>query len=182
MKRVLFTTMIAACAAMGISGCMSGDYDANPDGTVSGTNPLNPPGSGGGGGGGNNFNWSGTDPMSVKIDGTDFLPAAAIFGNTTVGPFNFDYVQGSSGSDQFMVGFPANATPGTYTFNSSGVAASYTTVENGMPTAYVTSLGGSGAVQILENDATHVKGKFYGVGKAAGGSKNFTQGYFNVSK
>jgi hypothetical protein len=182
MKKILITSLLAACAAMSLSSC-SKAYDANPDGVASGTNPLNPPKTGGGGGGGSNFNWSGTDPMSVKIDGTAYQATTGVFGSTTVGTYSFDYIAGVSGTDQFMVGFPVDAAAGTYTFNNSGTAASFTTVEGGSPTVYASSLGGSGSVQIIENDATHVKGKFFGVGKnAAGTSKDFTEGYFNVTK
>lgn len=40
MKKVLFTSLFLAAAAMGLSSCMNGDYDATPDADTGGDNPL----------------------------------------------------------------------------------------------------------------------------------------------
>ena len=40
MKKILFASLFAGCAAIGLSSCMNGDYDADPTGTASGKNPL----------------------------------------------------------------------------------------------------------------------------------------------
>jgi hypothetical protein len=66
MKKVLFASLFAACASIGLSSCMNGDYDANPNGTNSGANPLNTGGTGGTGGGG------ATGNITCKVDGTTY--------------------------------------------------------------------------------------------------------------
>lgn len=40
MKRLLFSVLFAACAAVGFSSCMNGDYDADPDTANTAPNPL----------------------------------------------------------------------------------------------------------------------------------------------
>lgn len=179
MKKFLVASLFAASAAMGLSSCMNGDYDANPATNNSGGNPLNP----GGGSGGSNFDWSGTAPMSVKLDGNAW------------GPGNVSYMPSVGGlpaqvfainnSEQLIIAFPETTAPNTVVAFSSSNFASYTTDMNSsdISTKYTASLGSGGAVQILENDASHVKGKFYFNAKnTSGGSKNITEGYFDVTK
>src|SRR5690606_31645003 len=122
MKKILFTSLIAACAAMGLSGCISGDYDANPDGTTSGANPLNPPGSGGSGGsgggggtggsgntGGPGFNWSGTDPWSAKVDGVPLVVTGS--GNSRGG--YIITLHGNNKNERMTISVEDNSTPMT---------------------------------------------------------------------
>jgi hypothetical protein len=40
MKKVLFTSLFLASAAMGLSSCMNGDYDATPEADTGKDNPL----------------------------------------------------------------------------------------------------------------------------------------------
>lgn len=40
MKKVLFTSLFLAAAAMGLSSCMNGDYDATPEADTGMDNPL----------------------------------------------------------------------------------------------------------------------------------------------
>src|SRR5687768_11368053 len=97
MKKILLLSL-SAFAAMGLSSCMNGDYDANPLTVNSGTNPLNTGGGGGGGGGGgSSFSWTGNEPMSAKIDGIDFLAntGSVSFTHVTGGGANYDAVQGT---------------------------------------------------------------------------------------
>src|SRR6185295_11405286 len=69
MKKVFFTSLFAACAAMGLSSCMNGDYDANPNANNSTANPLlNNGGNGGGGGGGG----SASGQVSFKVNGKQY--------------------------------------------------------------------------------------------------------------
>lgn len=181
MKKILLTSLIAACASFSLSSCMNGDYDANPAGTASGTNPLTPPSTGGGGGGTSSpsfYSWNGTDPISAKIDGTGYqasVSSAQEVSNTYV-------VQGSDGSKTMTITFPNTSANGSIQplSQSSITIVGYTEGAD----MYVSNIaGGSGSVYIMENDATHVKGKFVATLKAASGAtKNITEGYFNVDK
>ncbi len=190
MKKLLFSSLFAACAAMGLSSCMNGDYDATPTSNNGSTNPLNPTGGGSGGsgggsgGGGGSFNWSGTDPISAKIDGTAYTGSSATFSSSSVGSIQFDAITASLNGGTIIVGFPVNAAPGTYGSNTTGTAFNYSIVENGQNNGYGSNIfGGSGQIQIAENDATHVKGRFSGTANGSNGKSHvFTEGYFNVTK
>ena len=180
MKRILLASVFAACASMGLSSCMNGDYDANPKGTNTGQNPLNPPG----GGNNNSFNWSGTAPMSAKVDGTGWnantgsylppgsgLPASVM----ALGPNN----------SAIGVMFPETIAPNTIINFDGTNNGSYTPdITSSDPNAkYNASMGSGGSLQILENDASHIKGKFYFNAKnPAGTTVNITEGYFDVTK
>jgi hypothetical protein len=181
MKKFLVASLFAATAAMGLSSCMNGDYDANPTTNNGGNNPLNP--GGGNGGGGSSFDWGGNAPMTVKLDGNGW------------GPGNVSYLPSIGGmpasvfainnKEEIVVGFPESTPANTVvTFNNTNFA-SYTSDMNSsdLATKYTAAMGGGGAVQIIENDATHVKGKFYFNAKnTSGGSHDITEGYFDVTK
>src|SRR4051812_32605045 len=74
MKKVLFTSLFAACAAMGLSSCMNGDYDATPNANNGTTNPLANNNGGGGGGGGTSGG-----SITCKIDGTSYTFTQATY-------------------------------------------------------------------------------------------------------
>ena len=183
MKKILIASLFAV-SAFGLQSCNNGDYDVNPAVTASGTNPLNPTGGGGGGGGGNNFNWTGTDPMSAKIDGTawqastgSYLPAVAGFPPIVSG-------KGPNNSS-IIVNVPDNAAANTtQNFNSSYTATYSANTTSGSPNdVYSASLGSGGSVLVIENDATHIKGKFTFNGKnPAGTAITISEGYFNITK
>src|SRR6185369_7341708 len=65
-KKVLFTSLLIACAAMGLSSCMNGDYDATPMSNNGTTNPLGNNGGGGGGGG------STSGQVNFKVNGKQY--------------------------------------------------------------------------------------------------------------
>lgn len=179
MKKFLVATVFAATAAMGLTSCMNGDYDANPVTSNTGGNPLNP----GGGTGGSKFDWSGTAPMSVKLDGNAW------------GPGNVSYLPSIAGlpaqvfainnSEEIIIMFPETTAPNTVlTFDNTNIGSYTSDMNSGdISTKYTAAMGSGGAVQILENDASHVKGKFYFNAKnSSGGAKNITEGYFDVTK
>ena len=185
MKKLFF--IVAAIGLMSMSSCMNGDYDANPVTSNSGPNPLNTGGNGGGGGGGSNskFDWSGTDPFSAKVDGVPFQSSIVLYVPAFAGVSPASVTASGPNNTSIFVSIPDNATPNSVTNFASPVSASYSanTMSGNIGDVYGSGLGSGGAVQIIEIDATHVKGKFYFNGKSTdGGSKNITEGYFNVTK
>ena len=181
MKKILFASLIAAFASILFTSCNNGVYDADPTTTNSNGNPLNP---GGNGNGGSSFNWTGTDPMSAKINGTAWQATS------------ISYVPGMAGLPAFVTGsgpnnssilvyIPDNATANSVTSFNSTVTASYSAnTTSGNPNdVYAASLGSGGQVQIIANDATHVTGKFYFGGKNIVGTiSDITEGYFTATK
>src|SRR5690606_12255911 len=165
------------------------DYDANPDMDNSGAvNPYNP-GGGGNGGGGSSFNWTGTDPMSAKINGTEWKANEGIYMNA----MGFETIVGQSGNE----GDPFASTitimfqnanlevDKIYDFNTTSTTASSSYSANlGDPNTVFTGNLGGGKVKILEIDDTHIKGLFYfkGVNTFTQESVEITEGYFNIVK
>jgi len=184
MKKILYSVLFAAFAAAGLSSCMNGDYDANPTGVVGGNNPLNPPGGGGGGGGGNSFNWTGTDPMSAKVDGNAWQATSTTYIPSMVG-FPASVTGTGPNNTAILVNIPDGAAANSVTNFGSMVTASWSanTTSGNPDDVYGAALGSGGAIQILENDATHVKGKFYFNAKNTSGTAvNITEGYFTATK
>ncbi len=180
MKKRILAASILFCTAATITSCNNGAYDANPDTNFSSTgNPLKDTTQNGGGGGGSNskFDWTGTDPLSAKVNGTAFQ-ATTGSANSSSGFFIISGSQGIDGTISFSI--PESTGAGsTFTLTSSN-SATYT--EN-FTDVYSSALGGGGAVKVLENDATHIKGLFYFSGKSPSGvTKTITEGYFNVTK
>jgi len=164
---------------MMILSCNNGAYDANPNTNNGG---IGVPNTGGGGsGGGGSFDWSGTDPISAKVEGQSFhaLLDNVVSLNGTIAIQGVDAGTGTSSS--ISLTFPENTTAGT---TISLNTASFVVYMQGAD-SYTSVMGGSGAIKVLENDATHVKGLFYATVKSmTGGSnaKTITEGYFNVTK
>ena len=174
MKKILFTSLFAACAAMSLSSCMNGDYDANPAVAASGTNPLN---TGNNNTSSNSFNWTGTDPMSVKMDGT----AMQATSGTAVNLNGLLVIQGQFGSGKVIqIQIPTSTATGATVAFSGNSGLTYFEGTTG----FTSALGTGGSVYVTENDATHCKGKFYANVKdpIGGTSHSITEGYFNITK
>jgi hypothetical protein len=177
MKKFLFASLFAACAAMGLSSCMNGDYDADPTNVINGNNPLNPTNPTGGGGNPNDpsyYSWSGTDPVSAKIDGTAYQATGA----SAMDISGITLVQANDGSQMVQVSFPSTTANNTI-LDCSSTSTNFFTVGS-----FTTATGTGAKIYVMENDASHCKGKFFGNVKdiSGGGSKDVTEGWFNVTK
>lgn len=189
MKRLLYASLFAATAALSLSSCFRADYDADPKNVSTGVNPLTQNTNNGGGGntGGNNnnsFNWSGTDPVSAKVDGTAWQATAAQYQTPSGFPIT---VEATAADGSLMrINIPTNATLNTaYTFSNNLTGSYAGPGAAGDPDQiFNAGQGGSGQIMITEEDASHIKGKFTFVGKnfSGKGTKTITEGYFNVNK
>ena len=187
MKRILYASFFAACAALSLASCMNGDYDADPTNVSTTTNPLNQNqnnGGGGGGGSNSNFDWNGSDPMSAKVNGSGWQAASFVYAPAQQG-FPANVVGESGDKSTITIQLPTNPTVNTtYSFGSN-LTASYLVEKNSQnpDDLFGAGFGGSGQIQITEDDATHIKGKFYFTAKnLAGQSRTISEGYFNVTK
>jgi hypothetical protein len=188
MKRLLYASIFATTAALGLSSCIRADYDADPKTVSNGVNPLtqtnNNNGGGNNGGNNNSFNWSGTDPMSAKIDGAAWQATAGEYQTPSGFPVT---VEAAADDGSFMrINIPTNATLNTvYTFSNNLTGSYAGPGAVGDPDQiYNAGQGGSGQIMITEEDASHIKGKFTFTGKnfSGKGTKTITEGYFNVNK
>lgn len=186
MKRILYASFFAACAALSLSSCMNGDYDADPNTASTTTNPLNENKNNNNGGNNNNsFNWSGSEPMSCKIDGAGWQAQRGEFDPELQG-FPAQVTGYGSDKSAIVLTLPVNPTINTtYSFGSnlSAVYLIDITAPAGGTNEFTAALGGNGQIMITENDATHIKGKFFFSGKnTAGASRTINEGYFDVKK
>ena len=172
MKKLVLSAALLITSSLAMISCNNGDYDANPDTNNSGTPP---PVIGGGGG---SFDWSGTDPMSAKVDGNSFQ---ATSGSGTYFPFNGSAsISAEANSRRIAIAIPENTAAGTVV-NVNGMSS--ISITDNLTDVYSSSFGGNGSVKILENDATHIKGLFSGQCKNMSGAvKNISEGYFNITK
>lgn len=178
MKKLLLAASVLF-GTLAVTSCNNGDYDANPNTNNSNVlNPINPDNAN------SRFDWSGTDPMSAKIDGTQWKASSAQFlalgGYMQVmGTF---HPSGTAGDDQIITLSVTSSAPGIYTLNATTPGSWTPKASNTANGTYSTALG-SGGLKIFEDDASHIKGVFYFTAKTtAGNSVTVTEGYFNINK
>lgn len=178
MKISFQATCLSLFAAVSLSACLNGDYDADPNNVNSAGNPiktervLNAAGT-------NNLARSGMGELQVKMDGrfvtTNEVQVADLGGVTKL--------SAKIGNDILAVSFPSNAGNNTtWDLNSSTLVHAGLVVDGAQ---FSTSVGKGGRVLLLENDATHCSGTFYfdAAGKAATSETHaISEGSFNVSK
>ena len=183
MKRFFYAMLLVSASAFAFTACNNGLYDADVDNTNNGGNPLNPGGGGGGTGGGGgsaaDFPWSGTDPVSAKIEGN-----LEVFDVATVFDFSgfFGMTATNSAGNSITIQVPSGTPSGVYQMNGSN-SASYS---QGSSTVFGSGIPGGtpGKIYVETNDATTFKGKFYftGADPIGGGKRVVSEGYFNVAK
>lgn len=186
MKRILYASFFTAFAALSLTSCMNGDYDADPASVSTTINPLTQTNTNGSGGGSSNtsFTWSGTDPMSCKLDGAGWQAESSRYEAPAPG-FPATVVGYGSDNSVIRVNIPTNATLNTtYSFGNNLTGTYMTSRTTSDPSnIYAAAQGGNGQVQVTEEDASHIKGKFYFTAKnTSGASKTVNEGYFNIQK
>jgi hypothetical protein len=184
MKKYILSALIIAGAGFGLLSCNNGDYDADPNADYSnGINPLNPKG-----GINTNFDWTGSDPMSAEINGNAWKADGAFY---LVDMFDTTeaYIVGANFSGDtsgITLRMERNVEPNKLYYVNMGNTkntASYTNAMSDPNDLYASTLANLGAVKILENDATHIKGLFYFLAKSETGIYlNVQKGYFNIDK
>jgi hypothetical protein len=190
MKKVFFTSLFLASAAMGLSSCMNGDYDANPNAVSSAPNPLNNNNGGSGGSGGGGGSTGGT--ITCKVDGTNYTFTQAtynVIGSMyTIAGGNSDGTNGrtisltiSSYSSPKAYSIPADAAGsyGVFPLSNTSNVTSYSTAAVGAP--------GTGTVTVTSDANNRMKGTFSFnanklMGSASAGSVSVTEGNFDVPK
>lgn len=187
MKKNFLFALLVAGAGLAMVSC-NGTYDANPDVDNSNIiNPLNPPKPYEGPGANDAFDWTGTDPMSAKVDDVNWQATSCIFMDAGGGFNVMGSVTTDSNNNPISISFPKTVTAGgVYEFgpNFPNYSASYTSkVSNDANNVYASNFVG-GKMKILEIDASHIKGLFYftGMNPFSGLKKNITYGYFNAQK
>jgi len=183
MKKLLFSVFLFASAGLGLTACNNGDYSTGTGN--GGINPLNPVG-----GIDNTFGWSGTDPMSLEVDGNAWKADDATMIEM---PFNdkswlisgMKYSGGDTSVCTIML--QKNLKEGNSYFvfyGNTDNTASFTKKISDPNQYYASTLASLGEVKILENTSTHIKGLFYFLAKSQGNSEyvNIQKGYFKIDK
>jgi hypothetical protein len=162
MKKNLFCIIFSAIVLLNFSSCKK-------DSKTTTTTPTPTP----------TFNWTGTAPFSVKLDGVSYVVAASdISVFDVLGYLNIN----ADLSDDLSVAL---------SLQSAIVAGEYTTPSPNNITHTNTLSGFQGAglnsgckIKIIQNTPTLIEGKFYGTVKAVTGNETHTlaEGYFKVTK
>lgn len=195
MKKIFLSTLFIAGAAIAMTSCNNGNYDADPNTNNSNvTNPWNNNNGNNGNGGGNNGGSVTLGTMKAKINGTEINfsnPAIAtnVFGNlgitgNTASPPDFD---------QLTIGVAGYTTPKVYEGTGfSNLTLIYGKYQgNALTATYSNSTSATNHVKIEVTDDSNgnFKGTFEGtVFYAAPGSPNtsdsiiITDGVFYVKK
>lgn len=191
MKKFLFTSLFAACAAMGLSSCMNGDYDATPNANNGNPNPLATGGGNGGGGGGGGT--SGT--ITCKIDGVSYsfqgnysILSSGVGSMYTIAGGTSDGTTGRT----ISVGVYNYTGPKTYDLATEGVGnyGYYPMSNTSDVTVYGTNAAGSpgsGTATVTSDANNRLQGTFSftankAMGSGAASSVTVTEGAFDVPK
>ena len=171
-RKILILTSFLALSAWCLTSCNK-QSDIKVVDSQTGNGP-----SGSGGSGGGVFNWTGTEPMSAKVNGTPWTPYGAVV-NVANG---FFLVQGQAldGTGLNLM-VPTTATNGKVF--SAPTPAAIMWID---PIGGVVLQASSGKVKITTNSATTLEGYFYGDLKDPQGLSptvlHVTEGYFKVEK
>lgn len=131
--------------------------------------------------GNNSFNWAGTPPLSVKINGTAFATDASTVDVSNMLGYYYVIVEDATGNGVVLT-IPTNAIEGKEYSMPSPANITYQFANNGA------ALGGtSGKYKIVTNNTTTLEGYFWANTKDYTGQQTsetvaLTEGYFKVAK
>jgi hypothetical protein len=171
MRKILTLTSFLALSAWCLTSC-------NKQSDIKVVESQTGNGPGGGGSGGGSFNWTGTEPVSAKVNGVPWQATSFTFMS-----FAGYYTISAKADDGTSInpGIPANALPGQVFSTPSPAALSYTNQSEGLMLT-----GNPGKIKVITNDATTLEGYFYGDMRDPQGLKDtvvkITEGYFKVTK
>lgn len=193
MKKFTYLAL-AACSMLAIASCKKAVIDMNAqNGNNNSANNVGHNGNSsiGGVAASSNYNWTGTAPVSVKVDGVLFTADLAHTGiqESLTGPAGKFYTIVFSNEEN------ENIRKLSIQISSDAKAGSYYNMPTGFPPAAISYSdialshywsGVSGQYKIVTNDATTIEGYFYA---DVGDPTNFgvvagrlTEGYFKVAK
>ena len=172
MKSIFRYLLVFTCVSV-FTACSNGDYTANPDSNTNGSiNPLKPLKS-------SDFTWSGTDPVSGTINGSNWVASSYSYvfdsGKNFIMGFNGTQVLGlvltnTYANNLYNMGYQQYIAYGYWQDTAGGIT-------------YSSLLGNSGGLWMVENDSAYLKGLFYFQAVSPlGGVKNITNGYFYIPK
>jgi hypothetical protein len=177
MKKLLYGILICSVVG-GMMACSNGDYQADPQSPVNGVvNPATPLS-------GDEFSWSGSEPLSMDVNGKKWVADFATFVLDT---------SGSNVITAYKTGSPAMIhmvlrdvwKDNVYAMewqNYSRRSEWYDSVQ-GNWVKYTSDRSNSGGVKILRNDTAVIEGKFYFKGVSIDNKTvNISNGYFKVVK
>lgn len=169
--KILTISTILAAAVLSLASCNK-QYDTEVSDSQNNNNN--------GGGSGSNFNWSGTPPLSAKVDGVPFLAVT-----TDVTEFaGYYYILGEAADGSSInPAIPLGAVSGLVYSMPSPANLGWQNSSTGAPIGLQAS---TGKVKIVTNNSTTLEGYFWAEMKDPSGQKDtvvhITEGYFKVDK
>ncbi len=171
MKKLFILTSVLALSAWSMESCNK-QSDINVVESQTGNGP------GGGGSGGGSFNWTGTEPVSAKVNGVPWQATSYTFMS-----FAGYYTISAKADDGSSInpGIPENAQPGQVFSTPTPAGLSYT-----HQAVSLLLTGNPGKIKVITNNATTLEGYFYGDMRDPQGIKDtvvkITEGYFKITK
>ncbi len=180
MKKILYSALLFGSVCLGMASCSNGDYIANPSSNGNNSvNPLNPlkPG---------DFIWTGTAPLSLKINGSSWVADSVIYlvdslgYNLILGIKNkkiqlYLHLQDTYADNLYNMGYNQ--------YNRLGIWADSFGYSFSDSAYYFSALGNSGQLYMTQNDTDFYAGKFYFQGvNAMGQVINISDGFMKIPK
>ena len=131
------------------------------------------------GGSSTSWNWTGTEPFSVKLDGTSYtVPANKVSIFNIMGYYNIN----AKLTDDLSVALSLETTITAGEYNTP--SPNNFTHTNQLTGYQGGAINNGGKIKIIQNSATHIEGKFYGTVTSPINSEKHTlaEGYFKVAK
>ncbi len=181
MKKILFISAFAACAAMGLSSCMNGDYDANPDTVNTGGNPLTPVNPGNGG---STPGVAAKGEIRFRLNGANYtLTGQYVDGSPRIMSGGYMYTGGEKQVGFIIDNYPG---PGVYVITETDNRGRYTLTDyNSTPISkdYLTSNpGGGGEINVTSDANDEMIGTFHFTAFYNGEKVELTDGSFDLPK
>lgn len=177
MKKIIVG--LFALSALTFASCSNGDYQADPASPANGAvNPKTPLGD-------DEFTWNGSEPISMKINGTPWTADQASFYLDTSGS---NVITGTKDGKAGVIAmylrdvWKGNSYPMEWK-NYSRRAAWGDSVGNNEWVIYTSDRSNSGGIRIIRNDSAVIEGKFYFKGVSINEEVvNISEGYFKINK
>jgi Family of unknown function (DUF6252) len=178
MRNALYSILMLTGLCYGLTSCSNGDYIANPNSNANGSiNPLKPLKA-------SEFTWSGTDNISLTINGSPWLADSTVWYTDTTGT---NVILGKKDKDMIVI-YCRNSWAGNLYnmgYNCYDRIAQWINTDSfySAGSYYQSSLGNSGELLMVAYDSVHINGKFYFQGVNSHNQIiNITEGYFNLPK
>lgn len=169
MKKILILSTVLAIASWGFVSC---NKQTNTKVVDSQTNNN--------GSGGSTFNWSGTEPLSAKVNG---VPFQAVSATVTSFAGYWSVIGKAADNSSINLSIPAGSLPGQIFSAPTPANVGWQSTTTG---PFILLMANPGKMKVVTNNSTTLEGYFWADTKDITGASDsvviITEGYFKVDK